>query len=506
LALLLRYSNAEGVNTVGLHSEISSERGYVWWGWWKKDDEPFNEQSLSNAAQTATASPIRIGLVNRKDGEFYVGVCSEIRTAPNADFKLPCPEPDFCPSYYALDAFPAWFKFEGFEELALQDFEAEFGEIPQLDATLYEVEDRPAPIEPEEPALRRRVTPQPNWRMEPVETEGSSILHLSDLHFGEGHGFPTERAQEGVDVDRYRLVDAIHEWIRENDVSIGVVVISGDLISKGDSRAFHEVGAFLEELLAGLGLGKDHCVLVPGNHDLWTIGISNPTRTFHHQVGYTDFLRSFFLTDEHRELYYVRRYRVLKQDLPDYVFFALNSARLRSEALREYGYVERHRYKKLFQFVNERLAEEKAERAILQFAVLHHHLLPVEEIDRPDEPLPLRSGDELPARPKSLTLDSGQLIDEFQAQGIRFVLHGHRHMPFVGSTSSALRANQVRTPRQLHVLAAGSAGAKREWLPRTNDLNSFFVYTPNDSGTIEATLVQYADSVSPLTRLTLQVG
>ena len=60
-----------------------------------------------------------------------------------------------------------------------------------------------------------------------------TILHLSDLHFGADFGFPLEdRPGEGV--DRHQLVELLSRHIvQELGVRVGVVVVSGDLITRG---------------------------------------------------------------------------------------------------------------------------------------------------------------------------------------------------------------------------------------------------------------------------------
>src|SRR5437867_12592803 len=112
--LILRYSNAEGVNTVQEHQAIIDAHRSVWWGWWKKDHEPMNVAALRFVEQETSRSALRIGLVNRKDGELYVGTCTGIRFVQEHGTKIVCPDVDKCPAYYSQDQFPAWFLFERF--------------------------------------------------------------------------------------------------------------------------------------------------------------------------------------------------------------------------------------------------------------------------------------------------------------------------------------------------------------------------------------------------------
>jgi 3',5'-cyclic AMP phosphodiesterase CpdA len=137
----------------------------------------------------------------------------------------------------------------------------------------------------------------------------SPILHVSDLHFGADHGFSLDRGTEGVSLDLRPLGDIIFERVsRELQVRIGVAVVSGDLITRGDANAYVHARIFLEHLLARLELGAQHCVIVPGNHDLWTMGVEHPTRDYRHERSYRDFVDGFF-GYKLQELERVRRYR-----------------------------------------------------------------------------------------------------------------------------------------------------------------------------------------------------
>jgi len=361
------------------------------------------------------------------------------------------------------------------------DFKREFVAIPCLDSTLYEVfwsdEGDPNSVE---------ITPGPNWTMVSTPTRGEAVLHVSDLHFGEYHGFVTERPPSGVGVDGQPLWEIISTRIRRDlGVPIGVVVVSGDLISKGKGEAYADAENFLEQLLGALCLDKEHCVIVPGNHDMWTVDIEHPTRNYKHEQPYKSFLEGFFKTDFRTGLERVRRYKTPAGR--DLVFIELNSSRIRSDALKEYGYVAKHRYERLLGFIADSLRHEKEASAPVLFAVLHHHVAPVGSVAIPDE-----------KRPVSLCLDAGELIEEFQNFGVQFVLHGHQHAPFVGAASrlpSAFKDGEY-VPRLVYVIGSGSSGAKREALPRNLEANTFGIYVPKGDK-LDVTIEKYTDASPP---------
>jgi hypothetical protein len=217
---------------------------------------------------------------------------------------------------------------------------------------------------------------------------------------------------------------------------------------------------------------------------MWTVDVDHPTRNYRHEQPYKTFLEGFFKADFRTGLERVRRYRTPSGR--DLIFIELNSSRVRSDALKQYGYVAKHRYEGLLTFIRDSIKQEKGNTKPIFFAVLHHHLMPVGSVEIPDE-----------KRPVSLCLDAGELIDEFQKFGIQFVLHGHQHTPFVGTASrlpDGHRADEY-VPNLVYVIGSGSSGAKREALPRNLEANTFGIYVPKD-GKLEVTIEKYTD-VSP---------
>ena len=475
---ILRFSNAENIPTVDAHQKIINSKNAVWWGWWKKREELFRPDLLKDLKDLAEGGPISLGLVNRKGPEeFYSATCVTVMFSEDGT-PIASPDSTMTPDYYGVAAFPAWFKFTHFERLQQQDFVHRFGAVPSLDPTMYEViwEDDKA-----------RLLPEPNWSMEISETNGDAILHLSDLHFGQDYGFPLARSQPGSGVEGRPLHEIIASRIRDLRVHVGVVVVSGDLVTRGDANGYPHAVTFLEHLLNSLGLEKRHCVIVPGNHDLWTLDLEHPSRSYAHEGPYKLFANGFFQMD-FQDLERVRRFRT-KRGL-ELIFLELNSARLRSDALRQYGYVAKHRYADLLAFVNGVLNQENARPNVILFAVLHHHVLPVTPVSIPED-----------ERPVSMCLDAGELIEQFQKHGIRFVLHGHQHAPFVGMTARICNSGRfdpiwAYDKNPLFVLGCGSSGAKRDRLPEDLARNTYSIYHPTAAG-FQVTIEQYTSTIAP---------
>ena len=479
---ILRFSDAEA-STIDAHLEIIHAHGSTWWGWWKKDAEAFPSLPfLTYLRNAARREPLRLGLLNRKGTErFAVATCVDVAFAePLA--PIPSPEVPLTPAYYRDQEFPAWFRFTRIDDVSRTAFRRDFGGIPALDPTLYDVFEDDG-----KPTMR----PGHNWTMEPIAIHGDTILHISDLHFGADHGFPLE-GDDDLGVRRRTLAELLAERLRDLGKEIGIVVVSGDLITRGDANAYPAANAFLSRLLELLELERDHCVIVPGNHDLWVRDEEHPTRRYAHEEPYKDFVSGFFQA-EFQGLERVRRYRRSTGD--DFVFIELNSCRIRSDALKEYGFVAKHRYEPLLDWVNDvlRVHRPPSGRAIL-FAVLHHHVLPVWAVSIPDE-----------ERPVSLCLDAGELIDEFQRHGVRFVLHGHQHFPFIGMASRAPTGIDVGwrpEAESVFVLGCGSSGARGDRLPRDVDRgvsgNIYGLYTIGATA-MQVTFEQYTNLQAPAT-------
>jgi predicted MPP superfamily phosphohydrolase len=476
--IILRFSDAERegstVSTVDAHTAIIAAQGSTWWGWWKKEHEAFRLELLEQIEGYSRSRPVRIGLVNRKVTErLFFAECTGC--VFSRDNPVLSPEAKLTPSYYANDRFPAWFKLSKIWVVSRDDFVREFGDVPSLDATLYEVIND---------GSERRVIPSRTWNLDRIEAKGEAILHISDLHFGEGHGFPLNK-EVGRGLELSPLIDVLIRSIREHTkVPIGAVVASGDFVSKGDANAYPDAAEFLRELLKRLHLDSQYCVVVPGNHDLWTMNVEHPTRTYGHEKPYRSFVREFYL-EEIQDL--ERITRIALTNNVDLIFVSLNSARIRNDKFKEYGYVSKHRYDELLKYLHRSLLADHSGKTTLLFAVLHHHIVSVTRVDIPDGEKPI-----------SLTLDAGELIEGFCKSHVGYILHGHQHVPFVGSVSRMNLAKQAvraweASKGNLFVLGCGTTGAKQGWLSNEFQKNSFSIYIPRDDH-LDVSVFQFSPS------------
>jgi 3',5'-cyclic AMP phosphodiesterase CpdA len=481
LHLLLRFSDYETA-TIGAHLEMIAERERVWWGWWKKEHENFPGDILREASQLL---PMDIGLVNRKGHRFYIASCDAMEVGPEGE-RIPSPDPDETPDYYRVSSHPVWFRFTGIKPTSIDDWLERFTGVPEGDPTLFWID-----VDEE-----RVIYPQLEID-ESVDTSGAGILHVSDLHFGDDHAFARSRTDSGI--HNPTMVDVVVDAVGQLGYSVGLVVVSGDLITKAAETSYSsEVQPMLEYLLERLGVGKEHVVIVPGNHDipLATEEASpTPTREFRHELRFRDFLRSFYGSDL-REIESLRRFRTAQGWQVNVV--GLNSVRLRDPDTKEYGYIG-HRadpwLRRVREMNSDRSTSELAEEQILNVAVLHHHILPGELICRPEKD-----------RPVSLTLDAGKIVAECQDACMHLILHGHQHIPLIGSTSRARRVNGSWDGHAdpLFVIGSGSTGAAASRLPDEMRQNTFGFYMPSERR-IRVDVHEFNPSVEPRRFIQLEI-
>lgn len=103
--------------------------------------------------------------------------------------------------------------------------------------------------------------------------ERVTILHLSDLQFGQNHrfaGIDLTGLPNHYDTLLERLWDDLQRLRENHDVQPDLVVVTGDLAEEGMKNEFVSAREFLEKLTdtAHLGLPRQRVAIVPGNHDV----------------------------------------------------------------------------------------------------------------------------------------------------------------------------------------------------------------------------------------------
>ncbi|MDO8604880.1 MAG: metallophosphoesterase [bacterium] len=242
------------------HSQILHNERTVWWGWFKRPEEEIPLELLRTISGKA---PIVIGLYDRNENRGYSAKCMEIRIGSVNAEAISSPNQNLTPTYYAKAELSAWFKLSEINLVETRDFEEQFGGVANCDATIVAVKNICLTDKLDQTTVCRP-TPEIGTYIdkEPITTNGEWILHISDTHYGKDHGFGTEQ-----------FSTTLAEYIetRLEFKKIGVLVISGDIVSRGggkDGVDFNVAKTAIEQLCDKLKIQKSQVVMVPGNHDL----------------------------------------------------------------------------------------------------------------------------------------------------------------------------------------------------------------------------------------------
>lgn len=461
--------------TVELHVDIINASGHVWWGWWKKSHEKKKTDLLD---VIASKCPIKVGLVNRGEKQYYEANCTQI-VADSSGTPIASPEASLTPSYYRNKSVPAWLKLSSITLISKESFRIQFGGMPDGDDTLFAVEQTPEG----KIHLNDLNVHFPDY----IEAPGQAILHLSDLHFGGDHAFAVR--DENHPTDRTSLATMIAKRMQDAGHQIGVVVVSGDFITKAEPEAFEDAYKFLDALATKLKLTHEHFVLTPGNHDFKVISGTDDVIDHKHERAFREFYNRFF------RRYFDELERLQAFELSSgwkLRFLALNSARPRGlGTTMNYGYVGSQRYNHLLETIvgmqKDQVSNDPSISKTLNCVVLHHHLINVAK------------GDPRLEHPVSVTLDSAEMLEDFCKANINCVLHGHQHVPFGTSVEPIIIHDSdtwITHKRRIIILGAGSAGAKLERLNDRIRENSYSIYIPSEQG-LRLEIEKYNPTVSP---------
>lgn len=454
---ILRFRDiSKGVNTIQEHQKIIIKNGSVWWGWWKKHDEESNEEYLKSISVDLKKEKIlSIGLFNRSTDEYFeANLCNM-----EFDFseQIYTPSQELTPEYYNSQSLFCWFKLSHIKIIQLEEFERKFIKVPSSLEKSFFLSSKSNTI------VQQR-----------IKVESNYILHISDIHFGTDYGFPAIKAP-----DQKPLIDHLDEYINyEKDISIGLILISGDLTSRGDvNQFFQQVINFLNLLCEKFSLTKEKIVIVPGNHD---IPLTNADKTnYSHEETYKAFLNQFY--GEKKEISGINTFL-----LPDNIkvdILRINSIRLREEHESNFGYVGWDDYPRIIQ--ESGISKNKS----VKIALLHHHLLPVPNEEALDSLGEFGS--------VSVTVDSGKVIEGLQNYGFQIVLHGHQHVPGLNKVGRGRREEyNLVLDKELYLLGAGSLGAKVDRLSGHMRDNSFSILKIQESN-IEIEAMQFNMSKKP---------
>src|SRR5438270_11370554 len=137
--ILLRFRDF-GADSIQEHQKLIAEIGFVWWGWWKKSEEPDRSRELEKLRARLQTGVVEIGLFDRSEERYFIATVSECAHRSNSE-RISSPSPTATPPYYRNEKLPAWFKLTYIEALRNVDvrFRHPFRSIPVGNETFYEV-------------------------------------------------------------------------------------------------------------------------------------------------------------------------------------------------------------------------------------------------------------------------------------------------------------------------------------------------------------------------------
>lgn len=471
--ILLRYRDiTPSINTIDEHNKVVKEKGRVLWGWWKKGSEQMPDPYLFEIAEEMkrNLSISKVFIINSGTYELYEATLYKIHYDLGGAKDFPN-NIEFCPQYYSTEHLPAWFELgeiqkvtNGLQELSQYVFSKSNRSIPNSSSCLSESEI--GQIVRDIDFLEKNIS---FWFINKVEdfvaqdmcyalnisngvwpTKGKYILHLSDIHFGDNHGFKNPLGGKQDLVAKQELCDAILEDLKVQGIStddIAIIIISGDLTWRANPHEFSNALDFLYKLKNYFGLSNKQIIIVPGNHDIEWVD-ENGNIDSNAELNYYNFYHSFYNVFPEKTFMRIGKFKVNGKVI---CIIGLNSCRLESMSNAGFGYVGREQLCKMQQYLN-------ANKDIdIICAVCHHHLLPVnylEEINTNEKEI-------------SMMLDAELVIRTLIANRVNVILHGHQHQPYYSQIRRIIPeyidefGKKVKLDGILSVVGGGSCGVKQ---------------------------------------------
>jgi hypothetical protein len=478
--------------TLARHRSLISSAGHCWWGWWKRPSEDAR-LDVWNAlvARLKANKKETIGLFHSGNGEVHLAeITAVIPPADEAASRPPVltsAQRKNVPEYYRESVFSrAWLKMTNIAAKPLKATEfygvyaydappplprilpgdldrlrnkkiVDDHELRAMDATIWLVKKADAHSGDSHFLAPSPRVVQPISR-EPISVKGTKILHLSDIHYDERAGNASQHAWSRS--GRKPIHDMIANAIGDIVPDVGLLLVSGDITFWGSEAEYNLAHASIYALTGVLGLGPEHVVMCPGNHDIvWTRrkrDTYDPRREFvpseapeKAKKNYAAFYQKLLLHAPNQDLSMGRRY-VMPHGLV-FEICALNSTSL--AAGRKYLAGMGRVGPAAFEAVRVGMGwRDRSAAMALRALLIHHHLVQTEDVEAAEE---YYSG-------FGLAIDAQKTLREGARAGISLAIHGHRHRPFYW------RSSVYELPEHAHdtwecgdvaIIGGGSAGS-----------------------------------------------
>lgn len=463
----------------------------MWWGWWSKPGEKLPRDLFAEFLDKINSGNELVWfLADSGHHQLYRATVTGIEFH-NANQRLPSPDPQRTPTYYADQENLAWFRLSAIDDadesdLLVNSYEEpppqSFDDDPHREAfhgkrvfslkemlsrhrTIYFLrgaqEGDPSHLASLVPSLR--VTA---FMTETREVPSSYIVQLSDLHFGSQHAY----GRTSNEIHRNLALRVSDDLESEfGGVPPAAVILSGDFTWQGTTEEFQWAGEFVDHLQSIFKIHRSRFVICPGNHDIqWNTadGDYDPAApvtaaSAAAQANYRAFVNDAIQVTLPAESMAIGRRYLLSNFVPVEIL-ALDSSRLEQQHFAGYGFVSRQQLNDAAASLNWTASNKGGQYRVI---VLHHHVVPVlavEAIENADVRY-------------SLTLDAGELLYRALELGVDLIMHGHMHRPFTALYGRA--GPGIASPsRRLAIQAAGSVGVKADYLPPGVGRNSYLIY------------------------------
>lgn len=450
--IALRFRDAiPGIDTISEHRAIIAREGATWWGWWKKHFEP-NYADFLDELGLAQGRAI---LLDRASRQAFVARFLRVLRCGQGE-----PDETRIPPYYRefADQVAAWFLITEIQDIEYrEDIGHRLGETTLLVLDTAE-------------GLQTTAKSRLDWVS---ANDRDVVLHLSDLHFGADYAFLAPGIRPSIGDPRQSLTKCVVEDLKRIglDNSVGAILITGDFTTKGDwsDSTQQQILEELSLLAQAVGVTQEHIVAVPGNHDIvryppgMSLDLTQATvdkqTSYKHERDFRLFLEQLTGRRWNEPLNRMVLYRLKDIDLQVCI---LNSCTIVATQWTEYGYVGPAGIDAL-----QALEDISISRPTFRLMALHHHLVPINRVDAPNE------------QGVSLTLDAVEILDVADRCGVQLAVHGHQHLPRIMQYRNFPLSGGI-AHSGMFIVCVGSAGAIEARRPGA-ERNSYsaFRFQPN---------------------------
>lgn len=268
------------------------------------------------------------------------------------------------------------------------------------------------------------------------------LLHISDLHFcdpaAKGHYWNTEATELAVAPHNRRgLLGSLLYDLRHEKIKPDLVIVSGDLLDRGNPSGVPLAITFLRKLAEALALPKSRIIITPGNHDVLRDGDARYALYDEIRKGLYGDTRPPFAADTppHERV----DHHVFDSDLDVEVVSFNSCEELEASQKLDHGSIGIGQ-----RDFAETLLQRTTEKNHFRVAVMHHHLESPEGTRRTDY---------------SVMTDAAGMRRWLARERFSLALHGHQHVDWQISFEV--------DGWSLAVAAAASAGVseygRKEW-------------------------------------------